>query len=550
MDKREEILGELLKRDLKDIDVLKDTFEVVRLVEKDNFKKAHKVNKLIKKITMEQCANNLLPIEKRIEFLSLQKKTLYFGAHYDFDSYMLYLEWDRPVEKQFYLPRRKQLLPVVNDLQDLEDKLIKFLGISLPPRTGKSTLGILFITWQMGKYPELANIMSGHSDPLTKGFYKEALSIIQDPQYKWSEIFSDRRILGTSADAEAIDIAEIADNRKTMRRFPTLTCRSVEGTLTGAVQSANVLYCDDLIKNLEEALSSDRKEAKYNAYLNQLKDRKLDNTKEIHIGTRWAVDDVIGKIKEQYEGNPEHRFRTIPALNENNESNFDYMYGVGFSTKYYLDMKESLGIAEWESKYMGEPYVREGLLFPKDELNYYNGNLPGDKPDMIIAACDVAWGGGDSLSMPIVYIYGESFFVHDVVFNKGDKFVTKPLVLGKLRYHKPHKTRFEANNGGDEYCDDIDRQLRESGFRMNLSHEKTPSDTRKMARIIQMAPDIKKLYFRNDKGAGYEYKAFMKELTTFVQMGKNKNDDAPDSLAMLFDVLGGGISIKIGKRTF
>ena len=95
------------------------------------------------------------------------------------DSYLIYLEKDRPAEKRFYLPRRAVLKPLVDDLQDLFDGKIDFLGVSLPPRVGKSTLCILFMTFLMGHRPDVASVMSGHSGTLTDGFYREILSVSQ-----------------------------------------------------------------------------------------------------------------------------------------------------------------------------------------------------------------------------------------------------------------------------------------------------------------------------------------------------------------------------------
>ena len=102
--------------------------------------------------------------QNSLEFYDLYKKTLLVAAPHRLDAYLLYLEFNRPVEKKFYLPRRKQLKVLVDDLQDLEDGKIDFLSISTPPRIGKTTLGCFFMTWLMGKYPDKANVMSGHSE--------------------------------------------------------------------------------------------------------------------------------------------------------------------------------------------------------------------------------------------------------------------------------------------------------------------------------------------------------------------------------------------------
>lgn len=474
----------------------------------------------------------------------IRKESYHLEAKDIFDSYLIFLEWNRPANKKFYLPRRRVLKTLVQDLQDLADHKILFLGISLPPRVGKSTLCIMFMTWIIGKNPDVANVMSGHSDKLTDGFYREILSVITDTNtYLWKEVFPGVALVNTSAKNETIDL----DREK---RFPTMTCRSIGGTLTGAVEigEGGILYSDDLIEDLEESLNPDRLQAKYDAYLNQLKDRKKDNALELMVGTRWNVLDPLGRIQSQYEDDPHYRFRVIPALDENDESNFDYDFGVGFSTQYYHDMRASIDDATWWAKYMGQPYVREGLLFPQGELNYYNGVLPDGDP-VKKAVCDVAWGGGDSLAMPFAYIYGDAVYIHDVIFNNGDKEITYPLVVGKTKQHLPHTERFEANNGGTEYADKVDELLRNDGVHINIYSRRAPNTQSKLARIIQYAPDIRKWYFIAPKHQSGEYKRFMSEVTTFVQTGKNAHDDACDSLAQLADELYHGVAeVKVFRR--
>lgn len=435
---------------------------------------------------------------------------------------------------EYITPKRGNCISVENGLYCVGERLIP---------THNSTLCIMFMTWVMGNRPDVASVMSGHSDKLTDGFYREILSIIaDDTTYCWKEIFDGVYISDKSAKNETIDLNRI-------KRFPTLTCRSIGGTLTGAVEigGGGILYCDDLIEDLEESLNPARLQAKYDAYLNQLKDRKKMGALELMVGTRWNVFDPLGMLQQQYEDDPSYRFRVIPAVDEDGHSNFVYEYDLGFDDAYYHDMQQSIDGATWWAKYMGQPYIREGLLFPNEELRFFNGVLPDGKPDRIVAACDTAWGGGDSLSMPFVYVYGDSAYVTDVVFNRGDKTVTRPIVIAKLKTHKPHITRFEQNNGGDEYADIVDSQLRADGVRLNITSLRAPTTQSKLSRIIMFAPEIRKLYFLDPQHRDSEYKAFMNEVTMFTQSGKNAHDDAPDSLAMIADMLYGG---SVGHVTF
>lgn len=532
-----------IEKDPLNIQLYNDCFDGIKILYESDKEKCFELNRQLRqKCSAAKKRSMDWDFVEDIE--GIRKESYHLEARDVFDSYLIFLEWNRPANKKFYLPRRRVLKTLVQDLQDLADHKITFLGISLPPRVGKSTLCIMFMTWIIGNNPDVANVMSGHSDKLTDGFYREILSVLSDPNtYLWKEVFPDVQLVNTSAKNETIDL-----NRE--KRFPTMTCRSIGGTLTGAVEigEGGVLYSDDLIEDLEESLNPDRLQAKYDAYLNQLKDRKKDNALELMVGTRWNVLDPLGRIQDQYEDDPHYRFRVIPALNENDESNFDYDFGVGFSTEYYHDMRKSIDDATWWAKYMGQPYVREGLLFPQGELNYYNGVLPDGDP-VKKAVCDVAWGGGDSLSMPFAYIYGDAVYIHDVIFSNGDKETTYPMVVGKTKQHLPHTERFEANNGGTEYADKVDELLRKDGVHINIYTRRAPNNQSKLARIIQYAPDIRKFFFIAPKHQSKEYKRFMTEVTTFVQTGKNAHDDACDSLAQLADELYHGIAeVKVFRR--
>lgn len=475
-------------------------------------------------------------------------------SYYNFESFMFYMERKRHWTKRFYFPRHKTLKAVVKDLEDLENRIIKFYGLSMPSRVGKSTICIFFLAWVSLRRPNSHSAMGGHSGILAKGFYKELMNLFTTEEYTFSELFyfwnpeyaKKPLVTDKSADEFTITLGN-------PDRFATVTCRGIDGTWTGAVDVSKdgYLYVDDLVRDREHSLSPMRMENTYQEYLNKMVDRKNDGARELMVGTLWNVLDPLERMRKQYENDPQYRFRRIPALDENDESNFDYEIN-GFSTAYYRDMREKLDKAEWEAKFMQRPFVREGLLFPTDELRYFNGILP-DGDFRRIGVTDIAWGGGDSLSMPIGAEYDNGdVYIYDWVFNKGAKEVTIPLVVGRIIGNQIRQTRFEGNVGGDLYCQYVDEKLQEQDYKCSCTSRKAPNKVEKLSKIIAYSGDIKRKFIfldghkitqeqmQKDADLGIvryrrndEYQAAMDELTMFVSIGGNDHDDAADGLTQL-----------------
>lgn len=528
------IINSIKQSDLNSYKALRDLLDMAKVIadeEGDNdIAYALKLTDFIKRKVPT------LPVS--VGMNDLYWESLKFEAPHRFESFLLYMERKRRPEKRFYQPRRNTLHIVAEDLQDLEDGKLDFYGLSMPPRVGKSTICIFFLAWVIGKRPASHNAMSGHSGILADRFYTDVFKLTESEEYTFHEIFPNVKAPKPSSEKNELRYDEIES-------FATLTCRGIDGTWTGAVDISadGYLYVDDMVRDRTESLSPRRLENRYQDYLNVLVDRKNDGSKELMVGTRWNVLDPLGRVETENKDNPRYRFRKIPALNENDESNFEYEYGKGFSTQYYRDMREKLDRNEWMAKYQQKPFIREGLLFPLDELNYYNGVLP-DGDCLTAAACDVAWGGGDSLSMPFGKLFGSKddgpIYIPDWIFSKGDKYVTKPLVVAKTLQLKPNMERFEANNGGDEYAESIDTMLKEQGFKTNITWAKASNQIGKMAKIIQYAPDIKRrFYFIKPELQSEEYKAAMEELGMITQVGKNEHEDSADGLVQLLQLISG-----------
>lgn len=477
-------------------------------------------------------------------------------SYYNFESFMLYMERKRHWTKRFYFPRRKTLKVVVKDLEDLENRIIKFYGLSMPSRVGKSTICIFFLAWVSLRRPNSHSAMGGHSGILAKGFYKELMNLFTTEEYTFSELFyfwnpeyaKKPLVTDKSADEFTITLGN-------PDRFATVTCRGVDGTWTGAVDVSKdgYLYVDDLVRDREHSLSPMRMENTYQEYLNKMVDRKNDGARELMVGTLWNVLDPLERMRKQYENDPQYRFRRIPALDENDESNFDYEIN-GFSTAYYRDMREKLDKAEWMAKFMQKPYVREGLLFPDNELRFFNGDFNEElenKERKIIALCDPAFGGADNLSMPICADFGgKQKYIIDWVYKKGTQAVTVPLVVAAIKKHYITELHIEQNAGGKLMTDSIKAEMKKQNVYFcriipYYANTKLPkeekikgySDRVKETFIFlisrqYLAIDDRPTYIRTQM-----YQDAMDEFTMYTSEGKNPHDDASDSITQLAIVI-------------
>ena len=504
-------------------ETLRDLFDMARAVYKeDNAELSYclKITSYIKQV---------IPLLEKSDALnSLYWDVLLWEAPNRFESFLLYMEKNRPYKKKFYEPRMNPLSIVAQDLQDLEDGKYDFYGLSMPPRVGKSTICIFFYAWIIGKRPSSHNAMSGHSGILADRFHNDLIKLTENEEYTFHEIFPDVQLVSKSSEKNELYYDAVES-------FATTTCRGIDGTWTGAVDISEdgYLYVDDLVRDRKESLSLKRLEGRYQDYLNILVDRKNDGSKELMVGTRWNVADPLGRIEKQYKNNPRYKFRKLPALNEKGESNFDYPV-KGFSTKYYHNMRDRLDKNEWMAKFMQTPFVREGLLFTADELRYYNGILPeGDH--RVVGACDVAWGGGDSLSMPIGYEYPNGdVYIPSWIFNKGKKEVTIPLVTGKIIGEKLTEIQFEANYGGYMYSDRVSTELEKHNYHCSCSYKKAPGNMEKMTKMVAYSGDVKKHFiFLDPEHQDQEYSDAMDELNMTVQIGDNEHDDAGDGITQL-----------------
>lgn len=480
----------------------------------------------------------------------------------DYEAFCIAMEWNRPINKQFYLPRARLLKKrgVIGGIQDLIDDKLDLLVLNLPPRIGKTTVGLFLQALLAGMCPDESILAAGHTTGLIQSFYNELLNLMTDPEYRFREIFPNIEIANKSSEYYYIDL-----NKK--RRFHTLNYVSIETGGTGKVQAERLLYCDDLVKDVEQANNPDRLEKLYHNYTSTIKDRKIQRLckdgvyrpcPEIHINTPWSLYDVTSRVVQNAKDSGEMdrvRIISVPCYDENGESNFMYDYGKGFDAKYYKDMELAEDPVIFSAKYLMQPIERDGLVFNKDNVSYYY-DLPGGEPDRIVGYADVTHGGEDYFSLPIGYVYGYEVYIEDVLFiNKfGGDDGSRPYVKKIIMDNNVTRCGVERNNGGDFYSTLMRNDLKEVGYFCHITDHNAPTNKAKRDRIMACEREIKGIASENNSYRVYfkhpdtikgntQYQTAMKILFSWNQnitAQKKQHDDFPDSLAgLITNVLGG-----------
>lgn len=523
-----------------------DLFSLCREWETEDFSAAHKVNKELLALSADQVVRG-----GGAKFYEQWRRCLLFEAPHDFDSFMTYIELDRKPEKRFYAPRKHYLRPMVQGFQDVLDGKLRLLTISMPKRAGKSQTGINFVNMISGKFPDRSTLMEGTGDDLVKSFYNGCLEYLTVPnEYLFYDVFPDARLVQTNADTKTV-------NLKSKSRFPTIMCRSIDARQVGLSEATNVLYLDDCVEGREEAKNRQRLDDKWEVISGDIMGRAIEGTPIVFTGTRYSLYDPIGRVQEhaQREGWA-WRAIEIPALDlVTDESNYEYEREGKkvFTTAYFREQRELLSAEQFESEFQQQPFEAKGLLFNKDELNYFFELPKGRDPDTIIAVGDTAESGSDSTSMPVAMMYGSDVYIVDVVFDDSPAEVTKPECAKCLIENKVASAVFESNNAGQYYARDVDQIIRERGYSVGIRTKRTISN--KQTRIEFASDNIKKnFYFKHPSTykRGSQYWNFMKEVTTYTRSGKVPHDDAPDSLSLLENeirMLSGG-KVEVFKRPY
>lgn len=535
------LVDKAFQRDLSDPLALNDAFDALRLLEPEDFTLAHEKNKEIRRLSAKYAKE-----QNSMKMFELNKRSLLFDAPYDFDAAIRYAEWDREPKKKFYMPRRKQLLPVVQAMQRLSERKIRILGVMAPPGVGKTTIELMFMVMEGLKNPDLSILMGSHSNSFLRGAYEEVGRML-DPkgEYLWKDIFPTVQVCKTNAQDMRIDLGK-------RKRFETFEFSSIGSGNAGKVRASNLLVADDLVPDIESAMSKERMDKLWQQYYTDLMQRMIGDCVQLLVQTPWTLHDPIDRLELTHADDQLAEFIHLPALDENDESNFDYPYGLGFTTEFYHNQREIMDDASWRALYMTQPIEREGQLYNEDELRRYF-ELPDREPDAILFVCDTKDKGTDYCVMPICYQYGNDFYCEDVVCDNSNPEIVEARLVSKLIEHKAQMGQFESNSAGGKVAEKVQKEVKERGGIAKITTKYTTSN--KETRIIVASPWVKEHILFKDNSIikkDKEYRKMLNQLCSYTMAGRNKNDDVCDAWSMFANYVQQleGNKVEVFRRPF
>lgn len=446
------------------------------------------------------------------------------------DSAYRYLEKKREPRERFYMPRRKQFLKIglMDAIQGMIDDKYDILCVSLIPGAGKTTVEKMLNALVAGWFPRDFNLFYSHSGDITRMYYDGVYDICTNSdEYTWNEIFPNLSVTSTNAKMEQFNIGKY-------KPFPSVQCTSVGSKNAGKVRASKFLLVDDMIGGIEEAMNPiilDKLWDKYAVDARQRKTQDTDgkNCKEIHIATRWSVNDVIGRIQNMYEGNPRVKVIAVPDIDpKTGLSNFDYEFS-GFTVAFFEDQQLLMDEISYRCLYKQEPIEREGLLFPEEKIRRYL-NLPHGEPEIITGQCDTKGKGTDFFVLPVLQKYGEDYYCVDAVCdNTADYEMQYENAANVLVNNKVQECEFERNAGGDRVAMEVNKRVESKGWICNITD--TPTETNKEARIFQCSNWILQHVIFKDQSLykpNEPYGVMMSLLKRYSVSGKKQLDDVPD----------------------
>lgn len=266
-------------------------------------------------------------------------------------------------------------------IDDCMSGLRPVLILEAPPQHGKSELvSRMLPAYIFGRFPDLRLAGLSYAKDLAADMNRDVQRVMLSPEYEMlfpDSALNKKRVVSVESEAKRnSDMFELLGKRG------SYVGQGVGGPLTG--KRVDIGIIDDPIKNSKEALSPTVKEAIWNWYGSTFLTRLSKNSGHIIMATRWATDDLSGRVLAK---NTRVKRLTYKAINEHGEALVPDLHPID----KLLEMRAGVSDYFWSAMYQQSPKTVGGAVFKDAGVKYY---LPKDLPgkfDQIIQSWDMAF---------------------------------------------------------------------------------------------------------------------------------------------------------------
>jgi predicted phage terminase large subunit-like protein len=409
------------------------------------------------------------------------------------------------------------------EYQDFYESDEEYLIDNEPPRHGKSRTATLFVQWVLGKYPKDKVITGSYNETLSTVFSKGVRNKIQersaDDRIVYSDIFPNTRVKRGDGAANLWGI-EGNDTNSYLATSPT-------GTATGF--GADLMLIDDLIKNEYEARNDNIKEQHFKWFTDTMLSRREGKRKVIIVMTRWASDDLAGRVMETLDRQGKKYRLICYKAYDNGKMLCDDILNL---SQYNDILNGDTGKDIVEANYNQSPIDIQGRLYTT--LQTYD-ELP-ENIESIDSYTDTADEGKDYLCSIIYAVSDCKAYVLDVIYTQEGMEITEDLVAKAHTEHNVNRAKIESNNGGKGFARNV-RRIASDKYGNTHTRFYTFTQTKnKNSRILTGSTGVmNNVLFP----AGWEnmWREYWRDMTKYQRIGKNAHDDAQDATTGVYENL-------------
>lgn len=408
--------------------------------------------------------------------------------------------------------------------------------VFVPPQHGKSEGSTRRLpAFIIGRNPDKRIAITSYSASKARKFNREIQRIIAEPTYQ--EIFPNIK-LSNGADG----YGRTFDEFELVNYLGSIKTVGVGGPLTG--EPVDILIMDDIYKDWMEAQSDTIRQSKQDWY-DSVADTRLHNeSQQLLVFTRWHEYDLAGYLLDKDPGQWEvilYQALKVGGPTEDDPREHGEALFPEKHSKEKLEITRARNPHNFEGLYQQDPKPKAGLLFPEDELNFYDPlemEATLNDPEYGYVPTDPANLGGDDFASLVTKLIGDRIYIPEMIYNTEGEDLNAAALIDLIIKHKPPACGVEAVLGWNETAQRIRANLEDKGY--NGEFRLLRPRQSKHSRILNRSAFIRKhFWFRKDYADYPQYAKFMRVLTSYLKIQEpgrtNKHDDAPDICEMAAD---------------